>query len=80
MKLVLVRECRAQMSEENKFMGWTDSPLSILGQKTAHAIGKKLGKLNIEFFYSSPFLFLNCITIGVPSSSKLLRKVFSKYL
>lgn len=49
MKLVLVRECRAQMSEENKFMGWTDSPLSILGQKTAHAIGKKLGKLNIEF-------------------------------
>ena len=49
MKLVLIRDCNAVMSEENKFMGWIDSPLSNKGQMEAQEIGKKLTALHIDF-------------------------------
>lgn len=49
MKLVLVRNCETAWSEEEKFMGWTDIPLSSKGIEHAHTIGKKLKSLNIPF-------------------------------
>lgn len=49
MKLILIRDCNAVMSEENKFMGWIDSPLSNKGRAEAKEIGKKLAALHIDF-------------------------------
>lgn len=49
MKLVLVHNKTAKLGEENKFMGWIDSPLSSKGAIEARALGKKLCKLGIDF-------------------------------
>lgn len=49
MKLVLARSCKTAWSEENKFMGWTDVPLSANGIEEAHKLGKRVAKLNIDF-------------------------------
>lgn len=49
MRLVLVRHGESVWNKENKFTGWTDVELSEKGIEEAHAIGKKLSELNIEF-------------------------------
>lgn len=49
MYLVLVRHGESVWNKENKFTGWTDVPLSDHGIEEAHAIGKKIKSLNIDF-------------------------------
>ena len=52
-KLILVRHGQSTYNLENKFTGWKDVPLTILGEKEAHAAGVILSQNKIHHAYTS---------------------------
>ena len=48
-KLVLVRHGQSQWNLENRFTGWVDVPITVLGEKEAHRAGKELKDAGLKF-------------------------------
>ena len=49
MKLVLIRHGESAWNKENKFTGWTDVPLSELGEQEANEAGRILREEKYDF-------------------------------
>ncbi len=47
--LVLVRHGQSQWNLENRFTGWVDVPLTVLGREEAHRAGRALARTGLKF-------------------------------
>ena len=54
--MVLVRHGQSQWNLENRFTGWMDIPLSVIGNKEATSAGKKLRNMRFDIIYISHLL------------------------
>ncbi len=52
-KLYLVRHGQTIWNKEKRFQGWSDSPLSKLGERQAYWLGERLKEDKIDVIYSS---------------------------